>query len=165
MDILIFVIGIILCLTGIVGSFLPVIPGPITSWFGILILNLTNAVPFNLKFVLITLLAAILVFLVDFITPIYGVKKLGGSYGGQIGASLGLLIGIFLMGPLGILLGPLIGAVAGEMINNNSLKNSFKPALGSILGTLTGIVLKFCLSMTYFIFYLSIFWEYRNDFF
>ena len=120
---------------------------------------------FNLKFVLITLLAAVLVFLVDFITPIYGVKKLGGSYGGQIGASLGLLIGIFLMGPLGILLGPLIGAVAGEMINNNSLKNSFKPALGSILGTLTGIVLKFCLSMTYFIFFLSIFWEYRNDFF
>ena len=89
MDILIFVIGIILCLTGIVGSFLPVIPGPITSWFGILILNLTNAVPFNLKFVLITLSVAVLVFLVDFITPIYGVKKLGGSYGGQIGASLG----------------------------------------------------------------------------
>jgi len=31
MDILIFVIGIILCLTGIVGSFLPVIPGPING--------------------------------------------------------------------------------------------------------------------------------------
>ena len=165
MDILIFAVGIILCLTGIVGSFLPVIPGPITSWAGILILNLTNAVPFNLKFVLITLSIAILVFLLDFITPIYGVKKLGGSYGGQIGASLGLLIGIFIIGPLGIFLGPLIGAVAGEMINNKSLKKSFKPALGSILGTLTGIVLKFCLSMTYFIFYLSIFWEYRNNFF
>ena len=165
MDILIFVIGIILCLTGIVGSFIPVVPGPITSWFGILILNLTDAVPFNLKFVLITLLAAVLVFLVDFITPIYGVKKLGGSYRGQIGASLGLLIGIFIIGPLGIFLGPLIGALAGEMINNKSLKKSFKPALGSILGTLTGIVIKFCLSITYFIFYLSIFWEYRNNFF
>ena len=166
MDILIFAVGIILCLTGIVGSFLPVIPGPITSWFGILILNLTDAVPFNLKFVLITLSVAILVFLLDFITPIYGVKKLGGSYGGQIGASLGLLIGIFIVGPLGIFLGPLIGAVVGEMINNNNnLKKSLKPALGSILGTLTGIVLKFCLSMTYFIFYLSIFWEYRNNFF
>ena len=163
MDILIFVIGIVLCLTGIVGSFIPVVPGPITSWFLILILNLTDAVPFNLKFVLITLSVAVLVFLVDFVTPIYGVKKLGGSHGGQIGASLGLLIGIFLMGPLGILLGPLIGAVAGEMINNNSLKFLCLPWLN--LGTLTGIVLKFCLSMTYFIFYLSIFWEYRNDFF
>ena len=165
MDILIFALGIILCLTGIVGSFLPVIPGPITSWTGILILNLTNAVPFNLKFVLITLSVAILVLLLDFVTPIYGVKKLGGSYGGQIGASLGLLIGIFIIGPLGIFLGPLIGALAGEMINNKSLKKSFKPALGSILGTLTGIVIKFCLSITYFIFYLSIFWEYRNNFF
>ena len=165
MDILIFALGIILCLTGIVGSFLPVIPGPITSWTGILILNLTNAVPFNLKFVLITLSVAILVLLLDFITPIYGVKKQCGSYGGQIGASLGLLIGIFIIGPLGIFLGPLIGALAGEMINNKSLKKSFKPALGSILVTLTGIVIKFCLSITYFIFYLSIFWEYRNNFF
>ena len=96
MDILIFAVGIILCLVGIIGSFLPVIPGPITSWFGILILNLTNAVPFNFKFVLVTFLIAVLVLVVDFITPIYGVKKLGGSYGGQIGASLGLLIGIFI---------------------------------------------------------------------
>ena len=117
MDILIFALGIILCLTGIVGSFLPVIPGPITSWTGILILNLTNAVPFNLKFVLITLSVAILVLLLDFITPIYGVKKLGGSYGGQIGASLGLLIGIFIIGPLGIFLGPLIGALATLNVN------------------------------------------------
>ena len=165
MDILIFAIGVILCLVGIIGSFLPVIPGPITSWFGLLILNLTDAVPFNLKFLLITLSVAILVFLLDFITPIYGVKKLGGSYGGQIGASLGLLIGIFIIGPLGIFIGPIIGAITGEMINNKGLKKSLKPAFGSILGTLTGIVLKFCLSMTYFVFFLNIFWQYRENFF
>ena len=128
-------------------------------------LNLTNAVPFNLKFIFITLSVAVLVFLLDFITPIYGVKKLGGSKGGQIGASLGLLIGIFIIGPLGILIGPIIGAITGEMINNKSLKKSLKPAFGSILGTLTGIVLKFCLSMTYFFFYLNIFWQYRQNFF
>ena len=165
MDILIFAVGIILCLVGIIGSFVPVIPGPITSWFGILILNLTNAVPFNFKFVLITFLIAVLVLVVDFITPIYGVKKLGGSYGGQIGASLGLLIGIFIIGPLGIFFGPLIGAVAGEMLNNKDFKKSIKPAIGSILGTLTGIVLKFCVTMTFFIFYLSIFWQHRDNFF
>lgn len=165
MDILIFAVGIILCLVGIIGSFLPVIPGPITSWFGLLILNLTDAVPFNIKFVLITLSIAILVFLLDFISPIYGVKKLGGSYGGQIGASLGLLIGILIIGPIGILIGPIIGAITGEMINNKGLKKSLKPAFGSILGTLTGIVLKFCLSMTYFFFFLNIFWQYRENFF
>ena len=49
-----FCFGIILCLTGIVGSFLPVIPGPITSWTGILILNLTMLYHLILKFVLIT---------------------------------------------------------------------------------------------------------------
>ena len=69
------------------------------------------------------------------------------------------------IGGVGNFFGPIIGAITGEMINNKSLKKSLKPAFGSILGTLTGIVLKFCLSMAYFFFYLNIFWQYRQNFF
>ena len=38
-DLILLLIGVILCMAGIVGSFIPIIPGPITSWVGILILN------------------------------------------------------------------------------------------------------------------------------
>ena len=49
MDIILFVSGLILCLIGITGSVVPVIPGPFISWLAILIINLTDAVEFNLK--------------------------------------------------------------------------------------------------------------------
>ena len=57
-DLLLLIIGVILCLIGIVGSFVPVIPGPMTSWFGLLVLNFTDAVNFNLQFLAITLIIA-----------------------------------------------------------------------------------------------------------
>ena len=56
MDLLLLIASLLLCLIGIVGSFLPIIPGPVTSWLGILLLNLTSAVEFNLNFVLITVI-------------------------------------------------------------------------------------------------------------
>ena len=49
MDIILFGFGLVLCLIGITGSFVPIIPGPFISWLAILILNLTDAVEFNLK--------------------------------------------------------------------------------------------------------------------
>ncbi|MEX1384336.1 MAG: DUF456 domain-containing protein, partial [Lutibacter sp.] len=45
MDIALLIFGILLMILGILGSFLPVLPGPITSWFGLLLLHLSDAVP------------------------------------------------------------------------------------------------------------------------
>ena len=111
MDILLLIIGIILCLVGIVGSFLPILPGPLASWTGLLILNFTSYVSFSFWFLLITFLIAFSISVIDYLIPIIGVKKLGGSNGGQIGATIGLLMGLFILGPIGIILGPFLGAV------------------------------------------------------
>ena len=164
-DIILLILGIILCMAGIVGSFIPIIPGPITSWVGIIILNLTSAVDFNFYFVIITLIIAVIISALDYIIPIVGVKKLGGSKGGLIGASIGLAIGFIILGPLGIIFGPFVGAVTGEIINKKNLNQSIKPALGSLLGILIGSGIKFCLSMVYLFFYLTIFWSYKENFF
>lgn len=164
-DIFLFLFGIILCLIGIVGSFVPIIPGPLTSWFGLLILNFTKAVDFNIQFLIITLLIAVIISAMDYIVPIVGVKKLGGSNGGLIGASIGLITGLVIMGPIGLLFGPFIGAMTGEMINKKNFKQSLKPALGSLIGILIGSGIKFCLSLIYLFFYLNIFWSYKENFF
>ena len=76
MDLILLIIGLLFCLIGIVGSFLPIIPGPVTSWLGILLLNLTSVVEFNLNFVLITLTVAISVGILDYLIPVLGVKNL-----------------------------------------------------------------------------------------
>ena len=164
-DLLLLIIGVVLCLIGIVGSFVPIIPGPMTSWFGLLVLNFTDPVNFNLQFLAITLIIAIVISAMDYIIPIIGVKKLGGSKGGLIGASIGLITGLIIMGPIGIFLGSFIGAIAGEMINEKNFKDSLKPALGSLIGILIGSGIKFCLSLIYLFFFLNIFWTYKENFF
>ena len=164
-DLLMIIIGILLCLIGIIGSFIPIIPGPITSWFGLLMLNFTEAVEFNLQFLTITLIIAIIISFIDYVIPIVGVKKLGGSKGGLIGASIGLITGLIIMGPIGLLFGSFIGAVTGEMINQKNFSESLKPALGSLIGILIGSGIKFCLSLIYLFFFLNIFWTSKENFF
>ena len=164
-DLILFIIGIILCLVGIVGSFIPIVPGPISSCLGLLILNLTKAVEFNFQFIALTFIIAIIISVLDYLVPIIGVKKLGGTRGGLIGASIGLVTALIILGPIGLLIGPFIGAIAGEMINKKSLTESLKPALGSLIGILIGSGIKFCLSLIYLFFYLNIFWTYKENFF
>ena len=163
-DIILFIIGIALCLIGIIGSFIPIIPGPISSWLGILLLNLTESVEFNIQFILITFIIAFSISALDYIIPIIGVKKLGGSKGGLIGASIGLVIGLIIIGPIGLLFGPFIGAIAGEIINKKKLREAIKPAIGSLVGILIGSGIKFCLTVIYLFFYLNIFWTYKDNF-
>ena len=52
MDILLVVAGLILCIVGLVGSFLPILPGPISSWSGLFLLNFSSYVNLENKFLL-----------------------------------------------------------------------------------------------------------------
>ena len=165
MDIIFLIIGLLLCLIGIVGSFLPIIPGPVTSWLGILLLNLTSVVEFNLNFVLITLTVAISVGILDYLIPVLGVKKLGGTRSGQIGTTLGLIIALIILGPIGIIIGPFGGALLGEISTKKSLQDSIKPAFGAFIGVIAGSVIKFLISLSFLFFYFDIFWGYRESFF
>ncbi len=165
MDLILLVLGLILCLVGVIGSFLPIIPGPATSWLGILLLNLTSVVEFSLNFVLITLTVAISVGILDYLIPVLGVKKLGGTRSGQIGTTVGLVVGLIILGPIGIIIGPFGGALLGEISTKKSIQESIKPAFGAFIGVIAGSVIKFLISLTFLFFYFDIFWGYRESFF
>jgi len=165
LDLILLVLGLILCLIGILGSFLPIIPGPVSSWLGILLLYSTSVVEFNLNFILITFTVAISVSFLDYIIPILGVKKLGGTRSGQIGTIIGLILCLILLGPIGIIIGPFLGALLGEMSTNKSFQDSLKPAFGSFIGVIAGSIIKFLISLSFLFFYIDIFWGYRESFF
>jgi len=166
MDIFLLILGFLFALLGIVGSFLPILPGPLTSWFGLLLLHLTKTVPMNYAFLGITLGIAILIWLIDYFIPAIGTKKFGGTRYGVIGTMLGLIIGILFLGPFGIIIGPFAGAFIGEMIKNSSNSGrALKAAFGSFIGFLTSTLLKFVASVIFTGFYISIFWEYKESFF
>ena len=89
MDLLLLFSGIFLALLGVAGSFLPVIPGPITSWFGLLLLNFTDWVPMDKSFLIVTFAIALGIFLLDYIIPMLGTKQFGGTKSGMIGSTIG----------------------------------------------------------------------------
>lgn len=165
MDILLLIIGFLLVLVGIIGSVLPILPGPLASWAGLLLLYLTEAIPINWTVLGITLGVALLVSVIDYVLPIFGTKKFGGSNYGVNGAMAGLIFGIF-FGPLGIVFGPFFGAFFGELINNyKDSKKAFKAAVGSFIGFLSSTLLKLAVCLVFAGMYLATFWEYKDVFF
>lgn len=166
MDIFLLILGFIFILLGIIGSFLPVLPGPITGWVGLLLLHQTSSVPINWTFLGITLAVAIFVWGIDYVIPAWGTKKFGGSKYGVRGSIAGLIIGLLFLGPLGIIIGPFIGALIGELIYDSSNFNrALKAAFGSFMGFLLSTGLKFGVSIVFVWQYVSIFLEYKELFF
>ncbi|WP_234859416.1 DUF456 domain-containing protein [Aquimarina aquimarini] len=154
MDIALLIIGFLFCVLGVVGSFLPVLPGPFTSWIGLLILHFTDAITENWTFLGVTLAISIVVWALDYIVPAMGTKQFGGTKYGMIGSSLGLIVGIMYMGPFGIVIGPFAGAFIGELIKDSSESSkALKAAFGSFIGFLAGTFLKFIVSIGFLIFY------------
>lgn len=151
MEIAILIIAILLLIIGILGSFLPVLPGPPVSWIALLLVNLTNYGHFSTSFLVITAVVTLLLTIFDYVLPGMAVKKRGGTKAGEKGALAGALLGVFL-GPAGIILGPFAGAFLGELIaNKGNLDNSFRIAMSSFIGFLlsTGLKLVWCLLLAF----------------
>ena len=167
MDILLLILGFILMLVGILGSFLPVLPGPPISWVGLLLLSLTKAVPDDWWFLGITAAVALLVFAMDYIIPAMGTKKFGGSRAGMIGTTIGLLVAIFfpVLGIFGIIIWPFVGALVGELINKTDQQTALKAAFGSFIGFLTGTFLKFVVTVIFLGLFISKVWDYKSALF
>jgi uncharacterized protein YqgC (DUF456 family) len=144
--------GIILILVGIGGSILPLLPGPPIAFTGLLIQLFREPDPFTGKFLWIWAVIVVVSLVLDFMIPIWGTKKFGGTKYGVWGCTIGFLLA-FWMGPWGVIIGPFLGAFAGEMIAGQSSKKSFKAALGSFIGFLLGSFLKLviCFMMLYYL--------------
>ncbi|MGK0494305.1 MAG: hypothetical protein ACJAU2_000684 [Maribacter sp.] len=163
MDIALLIIGFLFMLVGILGSFLPVLPGPPISWIGLFLLYLTKSVPDNWWVLGITLVVALIILALDYIIPAIGTKKFGGTKAGMIGTTIGLLIALFfpILGPLGIIIWPFIGALIGELLNKADKKTATKAAFGSFLGFLTGTFLKFMVAIVYLGLFITKAWEHK----
>ncbi|MGB6152159.1 MAG: DUF456 domain-containing protein [Pricia sp.] len=167
MDLALLILGFVLMIVGILGSFLPVLPGPPISWVGLLLLHLTSAIPQNWMFLGITAAVALLVLALDYVIPAMGTKKFGGSKAGMIGTTIGLVVSLVfpILGVFGIIIWPFVGALVGELINKADQKTALKAAFGSFMGFLTGTFLKFLVAAIFLGLFISKAWEYRTGLF
>jgi uncharacterized protein YqgC (DUF456 family) len=141
MDVFWLVLGIVLMLVGLAGCILPFLPGPPLCYAALLIQQLQSTAPYSRDFLIQWAVVTVVVTALDYVIPLYGIKKFGGTKYGMWGCAIGLVAGLWL-GPVGIIVGPFVGAFLGEMIGNANSANALKAALGSFMGFLLGTLLK-----------------------
>ena len=152
-DYIFLITGIIFIIVGLCGCFLPMLPGPPLSYVAVILLHFSKFGQFSAATLIILGVITITVTMLDFVIPIWGTKKFGGSKYGATGATIGLIAGLFL-GPAGLIIAPLFRAFIGEIIFKNDIHYALKAAIGSFFGFLTGIGLKLAVSgiMTFMFF-------------
>jgi len=157
MEITLAVLGALLVLVGFLGSVLPILPGPPISWVGLLLLKWTayadNHGSAYKNTLWILLFFVILVTILDYVVPIMGTKKYGGSKRGVWGATIGVVAGLF-FGPLGIIIGPFLGAYIGEISTGKRENDALRAAWGSFVGFLLGVGLKLMVCGTILFFFI-----------
>ena len=140
MEIFIAVVGALLVIIGLLGTFIPMLPGTPVSYAGLLLLLLIPGCTLTWKFFLVWGIIVVVLQILNYFIPIWGVNKFGGTKYGQWGSVLGVIVGLF-AGPLGIIVGPFVGAVIGELIAGTNFSDSLRAGFGSFLGTFIGMVL------------------------
>jgi uncharacterized protein YqgC (DUF456 family) len=153
MDVVWIIFGILLMIAGLAGCILPFLPGPPLCYAALLIQQLQDEPPYTSKFLTLWLVITIVVTGLDYIIPVYGTKKFGGTKLGMWGCFIGLIVGLW-FGPPGIVLGPFIGALIGELMADRSSEVAIRAAFGSFIGFLVGTLLKLiaCFVMIYYFF-------------
>ncbi|MCF0241413.1 MAG: DUF456 domain-containing protein [Treponema sp.] len=142
MDVVFIILAVLLIIVGIIGCFVPVLPGPPLAWLGLLLGFFSKYCHLNIFWLIFTFILAAGATVMDFILPGMITKVTKGSKAASIGSTIGVIIGLFI-GPWGVIFGPFVGALLGELIHN---KWKFGPALkaawGAFLGFLAGIGIK-----------------------
>ena len=132
-----------LAVVGIVDCFIPVVPGPLLAYCGVLCLLFADAPPS------MTALAAfgaaiIVVSILDYVIPMVGAKRFNCSRYGVLGVAVGTIVGLFFL-PFGLVLGPFLGAFIVELIVKRSVADAAIGGIGALLGFLASVLLRMLL--------------------
>ena len=134
------IIACVLLALSFVGCVVPVLPGPLLAFGGLLALMPSSFALATQTYIWFGVACAG-VLVLDYVVPAFGAKKFNCSKWGVFGCIAGTLIGIFFV-PWGILAGPFVGAVVGELIAGKELSSSLKGGFGALLGFIFGVALK-----------------------
>lgn len=141
-------LGVAVCLLGLAGLFLPVIPGSALVFVGIVLVAWADGFA-RIGFGTLAAVGvlAVAAALVDNLAGAIGARKLGASKWGVLGALVGLVAGLA-MGPLGVVIGPAAGALVAEYLVDRDFKRASKAGAGAVIGFLVGLVAKIALAFS-----------------
>lgn len=139
-DILIWLCCGGLLLLGLIGCFVPVLPGPLIGYSSLWAMWLFGVSPGESR---LWLGAAIVVAVtvIDYVLPTYFAKRFKCSRSGMVGCFIGTIAGLFFL-PWGLILGPVLGTMIGEFTEGRSLYEAARGGLGAFCGFVTCLLAK-----------------------
>jgi uncharacterized protein YqgC (DUF456 family) len=135
---------------GLAGSLLPVVPGTLIVWLGVITHRLWMGAEESItwKIVILSGILTLLGQVADFVMGVWGARKFGASWKGAVGAFVGAFIGFLIPPPLfWLIVGPILGAVIGELAAGRSFRDGGKAGIGTVVGGILAFALKFGISV------------------
>jgi uncharacterized protein YqgC (DUF456 family) len=142
---LLWALAFILIPVGLIGTLLPVMPGALLVFLGMVAGAWADSFS-RVGLATLAVLAALttLVYVIDFLAGAYGARRLGATRWGVAGAVLGALVGMF-FGFAGVVIGPFIGAVGGELLARRGLAEASRAGAGAWIGLVLSVAIRLAL--------------------
>ena len=139
---LLWVLCATLIVIGLAGTILPVLPGTVLIFGGIVLgAWIDGFTKVGTATLIVVGVLTVLALVLDYVAGLLGAKKAGASKLALLGAAIGTVVGIF-MGLVGVLFMPLVGAAIGEYVAQNDQKRAIKVGLSTWVGILLGMLAK-----------------------
>ena len=150
---LIQLVSIILLILGIIGTFLPVLPGLLLSLAGLLIYKFGTDAPISMIFIWIFVFLTLLSAILNYVIPARTNRKYGGTRWGSVGSVVGTLVGLFFIPiPFGFLIGMFLGVFIGELLHDaKDKKKAWNSTKGAFIGFLYGTGFNFIVGLAMFL--------------
>lgn len=143
---LLWILCAALILAGLAGTVLPVLPGTLLVWGGVVLgAWIDDFTRVGVTTLVVVTVLAVLAWGLDYVAGLMGAKKVGASKLALLGAAAGTVVGLF-MGLVGVLFMPLVGAAAGEYLAQKDQTRAVKVGVATWVGIMVGLIAKVVLA-------------------
>lgn len=143
---LLWILCAALILAGLAGTVLPVLPGTVLVWGGVVLgAWIDDFTRVGVTTLVVVTVLAVLAWGLDYVAGLMGAKKAGASKLALLGAAAGTVVGLF-MGLVGVLFMPLVGAAAGEYLARKDHTRAVKVGVATWVGIMVGLIAKVVLA-------------------
>ena len=143
---MLWVLCIGLIVLGLAGTVLPLLPGTVLVWGGIVLgAWIDDFARVGTTTVVVVSVLAVLAWALEYVAGLMGAQKVGASKQALLGAAVGTVVGLF-MGLVGVLFMPLVGAAIGEYLARKDQTRAVKVGVATWIGIMVGLIAKVVLA-------------------
>ncbi|WP_242224731.1 DUF456 family protein [Bacillus cereus group sp. BfR-BA-01380] len=121
----------------------PIIPGILALWTGFFIYQFgINELQLTKSFWIVQIIFTIIIFIADFITNSYFLKKYGSTKWSERVGMVSIIVGSFFFPPFGLIIIPFLSIFVTELMHKKAVKEAFMVGVATVIGFLSSTIAK-----------------------